>query len=420
MTAVMAMLVIASTLLLIVGLINLRWILDAWWTPTNHAVRAALPPEPQTGAKVSLLVPARHEVEVLAATLERIADQRYGDFEVIVVVGHDDPDTAAVARECAERLGERFQVVVDSNPVKNKPLALNVGLAAATGDLVGVFDAEDDVHPDLVRHIVAAFSDPSVGVVQGPVQLMNHDSTWFTVHNVLEYFFYFGSRLHHHARAGFIPLGGNTVFIRRHLLAGGAWDSDNLTEDCELGVRLSSAGEQVRVLYRPDIATREEAPVSLGDFVRQRSRWNQGFLQTYRKGVWRGLPFRQRALARLILMMPMLQAATFLVMPLTVLVGVLADFPLIVGLYTYLPLAVLIATAVVHVVGLREFGLLYNRRVTWWDQVVMVAGIVPYSLVLMYAAFRAVIREGRGDRRWEKTAHVDAHRVVDPQGALLS
>lgn len=406
-------LVAASSFLFVIALINLRWILDAWWTPANHTARAALPPTPTVPVKVSLMVPARHEEAVLASTLERLADQAYPEMEVVVIVGHDDPGTTAVAREAAERLGDRFTVVVDSSPVKNKPLALNEGLKACTGDVVGVFDAEDDVHPELLAHVIAAFGDPEVGVVQGPVQLMNHDSTWFTAHNVLEYYFYFGSRLHHHARAGFIPLGGNTVFLRRELIVdSGGWDTGNLTEDCELGVRLSSGGTSVRVLYRPELATREEAPVTVGEFIKQRSRWNQGFIQTYRKGVWRGLGWRQRLLARLILTMPLLQAASFVVMPSTVLLGVLGSAPLIVGLYTFLPLLVLIVTAVVQAVGLVEFAKVYDRQLTVAQVALMVISIVPYGLLLTYAAFRAVGRELRGDNRWEKTTHVDAHRLA--------
>lgn len=409
--ALAVVLVTACGVLFLLGCLNLRWMIDAWWTPENHETRRADAVDVDHSRLVSLIVPARHEVEVLGATLDQLAAQEYRNIEVIIVVGDDDPETGEVARDAAERLGERFQVVVDRSPTKNKPRALNTGLAVCTGDIIGVFDAEDHVHPALLQHVVAAFDDASVSVVQGPVQLVNHDSTWFTVHNVLEYFFYFGSRLHHHARAGFIPLGGNTVFIRRRIAeAYGGWDAENLTEDCELGVRLSSSGEQVRVIYRPDLATVEEAPITLKEFVRQRSRWNQGFIQTYRKGLWRGLPLRQRLLARLILTMPLIQAMTFVLIPSTVLLGVLHGFPLVIALATFLPLTILVTTGVVQLIGLREFARAYDRPLTVRTQVGMLLGMIPYGFVLTYSAMRAMLREARGERGWEKTVHVDAHR----------
>jgi hypothetical protein len=49
--------------------------------------------------------------------------------------------------------------------------------------------------------------DEPVAVVQGGVQLMNYQSKWYSVLNVLEYFFWFKSRLHYHARLGMTPPG---------------------------------------------------------------------------------------------------------------------------------------------------------------------------------------------------------------------
>jgi len=128
---------------------------------------------------------------------------------------------------------------------------------------------------------------------------MNFADHWFSMHNVLEYFFWFKSRLHFHAHVGMIPLGGNTVFIRRGLLERvGGWDQDCLTEDADIGLQLSALGERIRVVYDPRHATREETPDSVGSFVRQRTRWNQGFLQVLQKKTWLGLPtFDQKVLA---------------------------------------------------------------------------------------------------------------------------
>ena len=79
------------------------------------------------------------------------------------------------------------------------------------------------------------FRQTGADIVQGGVQLMNLDFPasedanvlqrawmafrgWFCVHNVLEYFSWFSSRMFYQADQGFVPLGGNTVFIRRDLL----------------------------------------------------------------------------------------------------------------------------------------------------------------------------------------------------------
>jgi cellulose synthase/poly-beta-1,6-N-acetylglucosamine synthase-like glycosyltransferase len=141
---------------------------------------------------------------------------------------------------------------------------------------------------------------------------MNLQTSWWSLRNCLEYYFWFRSRLHFHANARFIPLGGNTVFARAGVLREvGGWDSECLAEDCELGVRLSTRGAKVVVAYDPDVVTREETPPTLKSLFKQRTRWNQGFLQVLRKGEWRKLPsLRQRMMARYLLSMPFLQAFT--------------------------------------------------------------------------------------------------------------
>ena len=141
-------------------------------------------------------------------------------------------------------------MVTDHNEHKNKPRALNTALPYCRGDVVGVFDAEDQVHPQLLEHVDHAFRATGADVVQGGVQLINFHSSWYSLHNCLEYFFWFRSRLHLHASKGFIPLGGNTVFVRTDVLrAANGWDGTCLAEDCDLGVRLSSRGAKVVVAY---------------------------------------------------------------------------------------------------------------------------------------------------------------------------
>src|SRR5258708_20194458 len=93
-----------------------------------------------------------------------------------------------------------------------------------------------------------------------------------------------------------IPLGGNTVFFERGVMERlGGWDEHNLTEDADVGIRLSAIGEKVRVVYDDRYVTKEETPPSLGHFIKQRTRWSQGFLQTLGKGEWRKLsdPYKQ-------------------------------------------------------------------------------------------------------------------------------
>jgi cellulose synthase/poly-beta-1,6-N-acetylglucosamine synthase-like glycosyltransferase len=278
--------------------------------------------------------------------------------------------------------------------------------------VVGVFDAEDGVDRHLLRYVDDAFRATDAHVVQGGVQLINFRSNWFALRNCLEYFFWFRSRLHLHERHSFIPLGGNTVFVRTDVLRSvGGWDDECLAEDCELGVRLSTLGARISVSYDPYLVTREETPETLRELLKQRTRWNQGFLQVLRKGEWRRLPTRrQRMLARYTLAQPFLQAFAGVMIPLAIATAIIVKVPVGIALLSFLPAIPTITMVVFELVGVREFCRVYYVRPRVTDYLRLLIGTPLYQSVLAIAACRAVVREVRGQRGWEKTSHSGAHR----------
>jgi glycosyltransferase XagB len=403
-------------LLSFVAATTLAWMLYSWRTP-EAVLRTTFPDPLPPRHSFSLLVPARHEEEVLGETLDQLARQEHPDFEIVCIIGHDDHGTAAVAEAAAERHG-CVRVVVDHSWPKNKPKAMNTALPTCTGEIIGIFDAEDHVHPNLLRNVDTLLQERQVDIVQCGVQLMNFWSNWYSVRNVLEYYFWFRSRLHFHAAAGFIPLGGNTVFMRTEVLRSyEGWDGDCLAEDCDVGVRLSSAGHRTAVAYQPELVTREETPPSFISLVKQRTRWNQGFLQVLRKGDWRQLPsWRQRALAIYTLAMPFLQALVGVLIPLSILSIIFLRLPMPLVLASFLPLMLTLMTVAVEVTALGEFGRLFEKRVRIRDYARLVLGAGPYQVMLAFAAGRAAWRTYRGDNSWEKTAHVGAHLTATEAG----
>ncbi|MDX1885112.1 glycosyltransferase [Mycolicibacterium sp. 120270] len=401
-----------SLILFAVAATTLWWMLHAWHSPEALAATGFRRRSARGPTTFSLLLPARHEQDVLGDTIDALARLDHPAYEVIVIIGHDDPETERVARTAAARHRNLVRVVMDHNVPKNKPKALNTALRECRGDIVGVFDAEDDVHRGLLRLVEARFEESGADIVQAGVQLMNVQSTWWSLRNCLEYYFWFRSRLHFHADQRFIPLGGNTVFARTHLLrAAGGWDPDCLAEDCEIGVRLSTGGARVAVAYDPRVVTREETPGSIKALVKQRTRWDQGFMQVYRKGEWKKLPTRrQRWLARYTLAMPFLQAATGALVPVAIASMFILKVPVPITLLTFLPLAPTLVTLAVESAALGEFGRAFGIRIRLWDHLRLVLGAFPYQFLLAAAAVRSVWRQVRGQGGWEKTAHANAHR----------
>src|SRR6187551_1917545 len=210
--------IVVSLVLAGFAAVTLWWTMHAWRTPETLASTRFAAPDGEHRLTFSLLVPARHEQAVLEHTVARLLESTHTACEIIIIVGHDDPETAEVAHRVAAIAPGRILVVTDTSEHKNKPRALNAALPYCRGDVVGVFDAEDQVDPALLEHVDHAFRSTGADVVQGGVQLINFHSSWYSLHNCLEYFFWFRSRLHLHAKKGFIPLGGNTVFVRTDVL----------------------------------------------------------------------------------------------------------------------------------------------------------------------------------------------------------
>jgi cellulose synthase/poly-beta-1,6-N-acetylglucosamine synthase-like glycosyltransferase len=410
---------VISLILFIVAASTLWWMLHAWRSPDALAATGFRRRSAGRPLSFSLLLPARHEQDVLGDTIDALARLDHPLYEVIVIIGHDDPETEQVARAGAARHPGTVRVVIDDNIPKNKPKALNTALPACRGAVVGVFDAEDEVHPGLLRLVEARFEESGADVVQSGVQLMNVRSSWWSLRNCLEYYFWFRSRLHFHADQRFIPLGGNTVFARTALLrAVGGWDRNCLAEDCEIGVRLSTRGARVAVAYDPKVVTREETPGSISALVKQRTRWDQGFMQVYRKGEWRRLPSRrQRLLARYTLAMPFLQAATGALVPVAIIGMFVLKVPVPLTLLTFLPLAPTLVTVAVEAAALGEFGKEFGIKIKLWDHLRLVLGAFPYQLLLAAAALRSVWRQTRGQGGWEKTQHANAHRSAESMAA---
>lgn len=415
-------LALSSVVLAIQSGYSATLMLYAWENEERHGRNAVPRDFDPPHYRFTLLLPARHEEAVIQETIQRMADLNYPRdlVQILVVIEAGDAGTIAKVEEkirALQRMGiEHMRLITFDDPPINKPHGLNVGLREAKGDIVTIFDAEDEPHPDILHVVNTVMLREHTPVVQCGVQLMNYADHWFSALNVLEYFYWFKSRLHYHAALSMVTLGGNTVFMRRDLLNEmGGWDQNCLTEDADIGIRLSALGVPIRVLYDDEFVTREETPPSVGQFIKQRTRWNQGFLQILGKGDWMRLPrWSQRLLALYTLAFPMLQAATVLYLPLSVWLIFYAKVPVLVAMISMLPMYVLLIQLVVSIAGLYEFTKTHNLPHPLSTTLQMVVAYLPYQWLLGYAALRAAWRQVLRVNTWEKTQHVGAHRTAVP------
>jgi len=231
----------------------------------------------------TVLVPMFREAKmlpVLARSL-RALDYPLGKLDIKLVLEANDHETIDVASKLG--LEGVFEIIrVPPSLPQTKPKACNFALQFARGEFLVVYDAEDRPEPDQLRKVVATFrqSSPDTACLQCRLSYFNAGENWLTRMFTLDYALWFDQMLPGLERLNVpIPLGGTSNHFKIDVLRElHAWDPFNVTEDADLGVRLTQKGYRVGVV---DSTTFEEASCHSGNWIRQRSRWMKGYMQTF-------------------------------------------------------------------------------------------------------------------------------------------
>ncbi|MDD5706652.1 MAG: glycosyltransferase [Kiritimatiellae bacterium] len=239
--------------------------------------------EPRDWPLYTVLVPMYREPETvpqMVAALKAL-DYPAARLDVQLLLEADDDATLAAAR--TQRLPPGFRVTpIPVSFPRTKPKACNLGLHEARGKYLVIYDAEDRPEPDQLKKAVLAFeaSPEKVVCVQSRLNYYNPRHNLLTRWFAAEYSAWFDLALPGlAAMRAVIPLGGTSNHFVTEVLRGLlGWDAYNVTEDCDLGVRLARAGYETRML---ETTTWEEACSDLGFWIRQRTRWQKGYIQTY-------------------------------------------------------------------------------------------------------------------------------------------
>ncbi len=241
----------------------------------------------------TILIPVFKEKEVVKKLLKNISTLDYPQYklDVRILLEEGDEETLSVIRTM--KLPNNFTpIVVPHSIPQTKPKACNYGLLLARGKYVVIYDAEDRPEPDQLKKAYLAFKQlPDEYVcVQAKLNYFNSDHNALTRLFTQEYSMWFELLLVGIMQIDMpIPLGGTSNHFKIDFLKQvGGWDPFNVTEDADLGIRLYKYRYKTAVL---DSRTWEEANSHVGNWIRQRSRWVKGYMQTWLVHMRRPLQF---------------------------------------------------------------------------------------------------------------------------------
>lgn len=231
----------------------------------------------------TILCPLYKEVRMIPQFIEAIADLDWpkNKLDVILLFEEDDKETIDEIHKISLPYYFRNIIVPESLP-KTKPKACNYGLTFAKGEYLVIYDAEDIPDPKQLKKVYLGFQDlPSnVRCLQAKLNFYNPRQNLLTKFFTAEYSLWFDLTLTGlQSLYSGIPLGGTSNHFRTQTLRElEGWDPFNVTEDADLGIRLFRRGYKTAII---DSNTMEEANSNLSNWLRQRSRWIKGYMQTY-------------------------------------------------------------------------------------------------------------------------------------------
>ncbi len=268
----------AVLLFIIVALVVGRMFVVVWYAASDWRRRksADCPVEAGVFPRVTVLVPAYNEAEVIEQTLIAIGDCDYPGFEILVIDDGSTDHTADLVRKLQPGIPNLRLLVQESN--RGKARALNAGIQESRGEIVVTVDADTRPEPDTIRILVAGFEKPAVAAVAGNVKVGNRTGL-LTRWQAIEYINGYNLDRRAQARLGCITTipGALGAYRKKAIEEVGMFSADTVAEDTDLTLALHQSG--CLIAYADRARAHTQAPTRLTDLFRQRLRWVYGNIQ---------------------------------------------------------------------------------------------------------------------------------------------
>ncbi len=232
--------------------------------------------------QVSLLVAAKNEEIVIGNLVAMLCNLDYpaDKYEVWAIDDRSTDNTPAILDRLATEYPQLKVVHRAVNAGGGKSGALNQVIPQTFGDIIGVFDADAKVSPDLLRRVVPLFDHTQMGAVQVRKAIANSEENLWTKGQAAEMALDSYVQQQRIAVGGIGELRGNGQFVSRKALDScGGWNEETITDDLDLTIRLHLDNWKIGFLLTPPVL--EEGVTKPSSLWHQRNRWAEGGYQRY-------------------------------------------------------------------------------------------------------------------------------------------
>lgn len=235
-------------------------------------------------SEITIVIPAYNEEVGVIRTLDSVLANTYKRKQVIVVNDGSKDRTANVLRSYQRKHRGQFTIVTQANA--GKAAAINRAVRYhATGSLVMVVDADSLLQPDAIARMVAHFRDRRVMASAANVKIIPTRKLLGVAQRFEYLISYRMKRALTVFNMEYIVGGVGSTFRRSLLLSAGLYDTDTMTEDIDLTVKLirKYGNKKRRIHYAADVVAYTEHVLNFRSLIKQRFRWKYGRFQTLLK-----------------------------------------------------------------------------------------------------------------------------------------
>jgi len=228
----------------------------------------------------SLLIPAHNEAKVIGATIESMLKLNYPKDKLqIIVINDGSTDSTKEIIESYAAQDSRVELfdIPKGEGGKGKSRTLNIGIKAAKGEIIAIYDADNTPDSNSLRYLVAQLlQHKELGAVLGKFRTVNKNRNWLTRFINIETLSFQSMLQAGRWQMNNIATLPGTNFVMWNWLIQklNGWDEEALTEDSELSIRIYEEGYKIKFI--PYAVTYEQEPESWKVWIKQRMRWVRG------------------------------------------------------------------------------------------------------------------------------------------------